>query len=95
MTDKLDAIFVRLPPSDIALMKFLFESYEGIAVVRTMDRHRAVIVVLVSHDFLEVARGILDSLRDTIAFEQVPPPGDADEDWLVRLLREDVSDRGA
>ncbi len=86
MSGRLDAIFLRLRPPDIALVKFLFESYEGVAVVRTMDRRAAVIVVLVSHDFLDVARAVLDSLRDTMAIEEIPPPADACDDWLVRLL---------
>jgi hypothetical protein len=91
MTGKLDAIFLKLSPPDIALLKFLFESYEGVAVVRTMDRHAAIIVLFVSHDFLDVARGVLDSLHAKIAFEEIPPPTDAGEDWLVRLLRDDES----
>ena len=88
MTHELETIFLRLAPLDIALVKFLFESYEGVAVVRTIDRHAAVIVLLVSRDFVEVARGVLASLHSTIAFEEVPPPPDAGEDWLVRLMRD-------
>jgi hypothetical protein len=88
MNAGLTAIFLRVAPVDIALIKFLFESYEGVAVVRTMDRHAAVIVVLVSDDFLEVARGVLASLHETIALEEIPPPPEAGDDWLVRLLWE-------
>jgi len=46
----LEPIFLRVAPTDIALIKFLFESYEGVAVVRTVDRRAAVIVALVSRD---------------------------------------------
>lgn len=85
--DGLDAIFLRVAPPDIAMIKFLFESYEEVAIVRTLDRHQAIIVALVSHDYLDVARGILDSLQSSLAIEEIPPPGDSGEDWLMRFLQ--------
>jgi hypothetical protein len=88
MTTELQPIFLRLAPADIALVKFLFESYEGVGIVRTLDRRAAIIVALISHDFLDVARGIIDSLHEQIAIEEIPPPPDAGEDWLLRLLWE-------
>jgi hypothetical protein len=85
----LEPIFLRVAPTDIALIKFLFESYEGVAVVRTVDRRAAVIVALVSRDFLAVARAILDDVRARVAIEEIPPPADAGEDWLLRVLIEE------
>jgi hypothetical protein len=83
---ELEPIFLRLAPTDIALVKFLFESYEGVAVVRTVDRRAAIIVALVGPDFLDVARAILVDLQRRIALEEIPPPAEAGEDWLLRLL---------
>ncbi len=79
-------ILLELAPVDIALVKFLLESYEGIAVIRTMDRRRALIVVLVSRDFLDVARGILDGLRSSLQFREIPPPADAQREWLLHYV---------
>jgi hypothetical protein len=87
MTRDLELIFLRVARRDVALVKFLFESYEGVAVVRTLDRHAAVIVVMVSRDFLDVARGIVDSLRESVAFEEIPPPANLDEEWLMSFVR--------
>jgi hypothetical protein len=81
-------LFIEVAPADIALLKFLFESYEGVAVVRTLDRHGAIIVALVSEDFLDVARGMLDSLRDKINFRLIESPPEAEDDWLLNTLRE-------
>jgi hypothetical protein len=83
---ELQPIFLRLAPTDIALVKFLFESYEGVAVVRTVDRRAAIIVALVSADFLDVARGILADLQQRIGLAEIPRPAEAGEDWLLRLL---------
>lgn len=79
-------LFIEVAPADIAILKFLFESYEGVAVVRTLDRHEAVIVALVSADFLHVARGMLDSLADSIAFREISAPAAANQDWLLQVL---------
>jgi len=86
MTGELEPIFLRVAPVDIALVKFLFESYEGVGIVRTLDRRAAVVVALISRDFLEVARGVLGWLREQIAIEEIAPPPDAGEDWLLRIL---------
>lgn len=82
-------IFLALAPADIALVKFLFESYEGVAVIRTMDRHRAVIVAMVSADFEDVARAILDSLRAGIALREIAPPAAMSSDDLLRYALSD------
>ncbi len=86
MTTELEPIFLRVAPADIALVKFLYESYEGVGIVRTLDRDAAIIVALISPDFLDVARGILDSLQEQITVEEIPAPPDAGEDWLLQLL---------
>jgi len=84
----LEPVFLRVAPVDIALIKFIFESYESVAVVRTLDRRAAVIVVLVAEDFRDDARGILDSLAQQVAIEEIPAPPDAGDDWLLKLLWE-------
>jgi hypothetical protein len=89
MTGDVELLFLRVARPDVALLKFLFESYEGVAVVRTLDRHAAVIVVIASRDFGDVARGILDSLRESVAIEEIPPPADLDEAWLLSFVRSD------
>ena len=89
MNGSVELIFLRLARPDIALVKFIFESYEGVAVVRTLDKRAAVIVVMVSRDFFEVARGILDSLRETVELEEIAPPDNLDEEWLLSFVRSD------
>lgn len=91
MASDLELIFLRLARSDIALVKFLFESYEGVAVVRTLDKRAAVIVVMAARDFSSIAREILASLRETIAIEEVAPPEGLSEDWLLNFVRSEES----
>ena len=82
----LEVLFLRVAPRDIALIKFVFESYEGIAVVRTLDKRAAIIVVLIAEDFREVARGALESLAEEVRIEEIPAPPEAKDDWLLQVL---------
>ncbi len=75
-------IYLQLEPREIAYVKFLFESYEDLAVVRTLDRRRATLVVLVAPDFIAPARVVVDTLCvEGVCIETGPPPG-FDGNWL-------------
>jgi hypothetical protein len=84
---RLDTIFLRIAPVDIAFLKFLFETYEEVAIVRTLDRRAAVLVVLACNDYLAVAREILRAAADVVRLEEIPPPDDMGEDWLMKLMQ--------
>lgn len=85
-------LLLELPPTDIAFVKFIFESYEGIAVIRTLDRSRATIVALVSRDFVAVADAIIDSLRTTVPLKRIDPPPPLCGRRAVDYVLEDTMD---
>ena len=71
-----EPLFLHVPREEIAYVKFVFESYEGVAVTRTIDRHAALLVVLVAPDFLAQARTIVRALADEARCREVErPPG--------------------
>jgi hypothetical protein len=80
------ALYLRVAPEEIALVKFLFESYEEVGLVRTIDRRAAIIVVLVVPDFLVTAREILRALQAQIACSEIEPPPLPGDDWLMREI---------
>jgi hypothetical protein len=82
----LDAVFLRLAPVDIALVKFVFESYEEVGIVRTLDRDAAVIVALISRDFLADAHAIIADLQTRVALQIIDEPAGAADDWLLKLM---------
>lgn len=67
-------IVLAVPREEIAYVKFVFESYEGVAVTRTLDRRAARIVVLVAPDFLPAARAVVAALAAEIGCRELPPP---------------------
>ena len=84
-------IFLRLPPREIAYVKFVFESYEDIAVVRTLDRRAATLVLLVAPDFEADARAAIQSLVAEGACSETTAP----EGWDGDCLGGDEAGNGA
>jgi len=80
--DDVIPICLALPPREIAYVKFVFESYEGVAVVRTLDRHAARLVVLAVPDFLAQARAVVESLVAEGVCRECAPPAGFTGDWL-------------
>jgi uncharacterized protein DUF4911 len=86
---EMHAIYLEIPPEHIAYIKFIFESYEELGIIRTVDRKKAVIVLLAMHDFLDTARQILASLQREIPFAEIPRPTEVSDDWFMAELAEE------
>ncbi len=63
------SIFLRLRPEDIAYFKFIIESYEGMAVVRTQDPQEAVIEVMIAPGWEKDMDEVLEGLKKEFPFE--------------------------
>ncbi len=79
-------IFLDLLPKDIAYLKFIIESYEGVGIVRTVDQKRAIVDLLVVEDFMQTVISVLASLQHEVSFAEIPRPPDIGEDWLLREM---------
>jgi hypothetical protein len=87
-------IYLELSPAHIAYIKFIFESYEEVGIIRTVDNARAVIVLLAMNDFLDAAREILKSVGNDIPMREIPRPADMKDDWfMAELLAESAEAR--
>jgi hypothetical protein len=79
-------IYLETLPEHIAYVKFIFESYEEVGIIRTVDRKKAIIVLLAMDDFLDTARSILDAIKRDVPLLEIPRPPDAGDDWLMTEL---------
>ncbi len=79
-------IYLELSPAHIAYVKFIFESYEEVGIIRTIDNRKAIVVLLAMADFVETARAILDSIRDDIPLREIPRPAAMKDDWFMAEL---------
>jgi hypothetical protein len=78
-------IFLRVPRAEIGYVKFIFESYEDVAVTRTLDRRAATLALLVAPDFLPHARAIVASLAAELPCREIPRPANCSD-----LLTDDI-----
>ena len=79
-------IYLEICPKDIAYIKFILESYEEVGIIRTIERKKAIVVLLAVSDFIEVARAIVKSLQQEVTLIEIPPPPDLSDDWLMTEL---------
>ena len=86
----LHEIYFTIRPEDIAYVKFVLESYDGVGIIRTVDRRKAIIVALVVEDFLASARALFAALKDEVAIAEIPRPADIGDDWLMQELSNDI-----
>jgi hypothetical protein len=84
-------IYLETPSEHIAYIKFIFESYEEVGLIRTVDRRKSIIVLLAMDDFLDTARAILESLKRDVPLIEVPRPAELPDDWLMAELAAESS----
>jgi hypothetical protein len=61
--------YFRLRQKDIAYFKFIIESYEGMAVVRTKDPREAVVELMVAPGWEKDLEMVLEGLQEEITIE--------------------------
>ncbi len=68
------SLYLRLHRKDIAYLKFIIESYEGIAVVRTRDPSEAVVELMVAPGWEEDVHQVVEGLGKEIPIEWLADP---------------------
>jgi hypothetical protein len=91
MAMDLQEIYLEIAPEHIAYVKFIFESYEEIGIIRTVDRKKAIIVLLAMTDFVDTAHKVIDSLKQDIPLAEIARPADLTDDWFMLELAESMS----
>jgi hypothetical protein len=63
--------YLRVRREDIAYFKFIIESYEGMAVVRTKDPYEAVVELMVAPGWEKDVDEVLEGLQKEIPIERI------------------------
>ncbi len=61
--------YFRLHRKDIAYFKFIIESHEGMAVVRTKDAHAAIVELMVAPGWENAVNEVIEGLQREIQIE--------------------------
>jgi len=85
--------YLEVAAEHIAYIKFIFESYEEVGIIRTVDRKKAIIVLLAMNDFVAVARAILASLEREVPLREIARPANVQDDWFMVELAAEQSNR--
>jgi hypothetical protein len=64
--------YFRLRRENIAYFKFIIESYEGMAVVRTKDPHEAIVELMVAPGWEKDLEAVLEGLQKEMTIEPLP-----------------------
>ncbi len=65
------SLYFRIRREDIAYLKFIIESYEGMAVLRTSDPREAVVELMVAPGWERDVEGVINGLRKEIPIEPI------------------------
>ena len=67
------SLIIQIPPQEIAYLSFIIESYEGVAVVRTIDPHEGLVELMVPPHFREELNTILTDLAREFPIQKISP----------------------
>ena len=67
------SLLIQIPPEEIAFLSFILESYEGVAIARTIDPRQGLLELMVSPDYQEEIREILKDLSRQFPIKELTP----------------------
>lgn len=76
-------IYLKVPEKKVVFMQSIFEIYDGIATVRTLDIKNSLICIIVPNSNLELCLEILNSIKREVGFEFISKPKSSKEDDFV------------
>ena len=81
--DGFSPLFLKLPPENIVQLKFLLESYEGLGVLRTLNKRTGLVVVLALKDTRQDLESFIEDVTSELQLVRIEPPEDWDEASIV------------
>ncbi len=78
-----DHLYVEIDRADIAIFKFILESYDNLAYLSVLDKYRALVRLTFSPDAQTTIRALLDTLGDELTIRAVVHTGLSP--WQVRV----------
>lgn len=61
--------YYRVDRRQISMLRFIFEAYEGIAVVTTIDAAKGIVVLAIAPGCEDIARAVMDDLSGQFLVE--------------------------
>lgn len=93
-TSDFSPIFIKLPVHNIVELKFIVESYEGLAIVRTLDVEKGHVLIMSLEKTRADVLNILDSIAKDLSLELIDDVEISDDDWLWNEVKKDLKRAG-
>lgn len=77
------AIAIKVPGSRVAFLQSLFESYEGVGSVRTIDIQRGEVIIMTTPDQLTECKKILEDEKEQLKWS---PDSQLTKDELQKIF---------
>ena len=68
--------YYRLPRAEIGYLRFILESYDGLAFARTLDNRQALVEIACPASRIKDVVALLGQLVSEANLREVPPPDD-------------------
>lgn len=81
------AIYLEVPASKVVLFQSLFETYEGIGLVRTLSIQKSLICILTTPSMAEHCFAVLDAIRGELPSRFVTRPVEAEQELFLGYFR--------
>lgn len=81
------AIYLEVPSSKVVLFQSVFETYEGIGLVRTLSIQKSLICILTTKSMAEHCFAVLDAIRDELPSRFVSRPIEAEQELFLGYFR--------
>jgi hypothetical protein len=65
------SLFIKIPTTEIAYLNFILESYEGVAVVRTIDPREGIVEVMIPPSYQKEIKEILKDLATEFPIQEL------------------------
>lgn len=79
-------LFLEAPTHAIVILQAIFESYEGIGLVRTMDSKKGILTILSTVDTFDEVTRVLASLQETIPWRYCSDLSDGRREQYIAEL---------
>jgi hypothetical protein len=67
------SLVIQIPSEEIAFLSFILESYEGVAIARTVDPLQGLVELMIAPDYQEEMREILQDLSRQFPIKETSP----------------------
>ncbi|MFZ5573235.1 MAG: DUF4911 domain-containing protein [Thermodesulfobacteriota bacterium] len=71
----------RIGRRDISFLKYVFEAWEGLAMVSTLDAGKGIVALIVAPGSLPAVEEIVSEMARQILLEEIPDPGEKESIW--------------